>query len=692
MDDLAAIHELALQRFDEASSAQQELRAQSLAARRFVAIPGAMWEDPQWADTFANTVRVEINKAARGLEKILNDYRANRVTVSYRAVGGEASEEDAELLEGLHRADAYHFKSRQARDNAFMEAASGGYGAYRLRTEWSDATDPKDDTKRVNPGDVIVDADQRVYFDLNSKLYDKADAEWCIVMTGYTRRAFETEWPGRHSSWPEGIWKPAYDWFAPDMMFVAEYYLRCEVSDTLLVMTPPLILADTVPERAWLSDFDEGSLDERRAMGWKIEQRRRVKRQRVKKYIMSGAEVLDDDVDERDRYIAGDMIPVVPVYGHRFFVDNQERWRGHVQLAMDPCRVYNAAISKMVEMNALSPREVPIFTPDQVAGLEDHWAGMNVERHPYALVNPILGPDGAMVPTGPISYIKPPDVPPVVAGLLQVMANDIAELTGMDNNADQVRANVSAEAMEIAATRVDERSETYMDNMRQSVQREGELYQKMAGCVYFEKGRIVETMNEDNRHELVKLVQQTTVDGVSKVRNDVTRGRYAVVADVTEATATRRDKTVRASMMGAQQAASMGNQELGNAFLMTAVLNMDGEGISDLKKWVRAKAVVMGLVEPTPEEAQKQAELAQQAKPDPSQMLAEAQVMLAESQAMLNQARAAETQAKLAKVPLEAEKLEADTVKTLTDAEVSAVNAGISIAQAGQQTAQVANS
>jgi hypothetical protein len=651
-----------------------------------------MWEDPQWQATFENTVRVEINKAARGLEKILNDYRANRVTVSYRAVGGEASEADADLLAGLHRADAYHFKSRQARDNAFMEAAAGGFGAYRLRTEWSDATDPKDDTQRVNPGEVIVDADQRVFFDLNSKLYDKADAEWCLVLTGYTRSAFEKEFGDKVSSWPDGLWRPVYDWFSPDICYIGEYYLRCEVSDTLLVMTPPLIMKDTVPERAWLSDMDEETLRLREAMGWRIERRRRVKRQRVKKYLMSGAEVLDDDASDAERYVAGDKIPVVPVYGHRFFVDNQERWRGHVQLAMDPNRVYNAAISKLVETNALAPREVPIFTPEQVQGLESHWANMNVERHPYALVNPIIAPDGTPVPQGPIAYIKPPDVPPVVAGLLQVMGADIAELTGMDNNADQVRANVSAEAMEIAATRVDERSETYMDNMRQSVQREGEIYQAMASAVYFEKGRTVETMDDDNRHEMVKLLQQQTdKDGVSKVRNDVTRGRYAVIADVTEATATRRDKTVRASMMGAQQAAAMGNQELGNAFLMTAVLNMDGEGIGDLKKWVRAKAVVMGLVEPTEEEAQQLAKQQEAAKPDPSQLLAEAQAMLAQSQAMLNEARARKTAAEVELLPFDAELKDAQAVKALTDAEATAVDAGIKVATAGQQVAPVAN-
>ena len=51
--------------------------------------------------------------------------------------------------------------------------------------------------------------------------------------------------------------------------------------------------------------------------------------------------------------------------------------------------------------------------------------------------------------------------------------------------------------MDIAATRKDTKSAIYLDNMRQSVQREGEIYLGMAKEIYFEPGRIVETMTEE---------------------------------------------------------------------------------------------------------------------------------------------------------------------------------------------------
>jgi hypothetical protein len=53
------------------------------------------------------------------------------------------------------------------------------------------------DEQRVNPGLLIADADQRVYFDGNSKLFDKSDAKWAFVLTADSKEAFEEEYPDK---------------------------------------------------------------------------------------------------------------------------------------------------------------------------------------------------------------------------------------------------------------------------------------------------------------------------------------------------------------------------------------------------------------------------------------------------------------------------------------------------------------
>jgi hypothetical protein len=70
---------------------------------------------------------------------------------------------------------------------------------------------------------------------------------------------------------------------------------------------------------------------------------------------------------------------------------------------------------------------------------------------------------------------------------------------------------------------------------------------------------------------------------------------------VTEATATRRDKTVKSALNTAGRAA-VGDNDLAQAALITAIANQDGEGMSELQKYARKKGIQLGLIEPNDEE------------------------------------------------------------------------------------------
>lgn len=625
----------------------QEERALSLQDRRFAFIAGAQWED-QWLDAFENSIRVEINKVAAGLQKIIDDYRDNRVTVNFRAADNRASSDTADMLDGLFRADAYRSKAQQAFDNAFEEGVAGGYGAWRLVNEMEDELDPENDRQRIAIR-AIPDADQSVFWDPNAKLYDKSDAMYCFVITAMDRDAFIEEWGAdRCVEWPSRLYKPHYDWYTPRVVRVAEYYRVEIVKEKLWIFRNPLTDEE---QRFWTSELDESLQEELRLTGWRLDRTRMGKRRRVHKWILSGAEILRDE-----GYIAGDQIPIVPFYGQRRFIDNMERVKGHVRDAKDPQRTYNAQISKLVETSALSPIERPVFDPEQMPPhLADQWARAHLDRAPYGLAKALRDTDGNIVHLGPIAKVEAPQIPPAVAGLIQIAATDIKELTNADDGADEVKANVSAEAMDIAATRTDAKSAIYMDNFRQSMQRCGEIYLSMARDVYVEEGREVETLGP-NGEDGTSILHEAYTDemGRYRVRNDLSRGKYKVISDVTEATATRRDKTVKTCFAGAQMI-GQSDPELSQALAITAFLNMDGEGVDDLQKWLRRRALQIGLVQPTEEEAQQLAQAAQSQQPDPQ---AQALLAMAAKEAALAQKAEADTA-----------KSRADTIKTLADAQ-----------------------
>ena len=653
---LQKVHERALKRFDATAVPQMEMRAEALMCRRFIAIPGAMWEGP-WGEQFENSIKVEIDKISRRVEKLVQDYRENRIVPDFRPAGGESDQDTADTLDGIHRADDHYFKAQEARDNAFEEAQAGGFGAYRLTNDLADPYDKDSDAQRINPGLLIADADQRVFFDVNAKRYDKSDARFAFVLTAYSRDAFAEEYGDEFAvDWPENKLVVQYGWFQPDMVIVCEYYEKVDKDETLYVLTHPLLDDE---ERFWSSEISDDELADRKAQGWVVAKKRR-KRCRIMKYTMSGAEVLIEHGP-----IAGDRLPIVPVYHKRWFVDNMERFRGAVSKRMDAQRIYNAKVSKLAETDSLSPNETPVYTPEQIAGHEQMWMDANINRSPYLLVNALTDESGQIVQTGAVDKVMPPTLAPVTAVLLQIASGD---LTDEDQDVDEVKANTSAEAMDIAATRVDAKSGIPLDNMRQSVQCEGEIYLGMSREVYWEPGREVETMDEEGGDGVAVLHEAfTDKQGVFRIRNDIARGKYKVVCSVTEATATRRDKTVKSCLNTATVAQAAGDTELATVATLTAVMNQDGEGMNDLQSYARKRLVSMGVVQPNEEEQRQMEEAQANQQPDATQ------------QALLAQAQEFEASAALKGAQAE---------KAIADTKLSGAKAVETLASAAQKAAQ----
>jgi hypothetical protein len=313
--------------------------------------------------------------------------------------------------------------------------------------------------------------------------------------------------------------------------------------------------------------------------------------------------------------------------------------------------------------------ERPIFDPEQVAGLETQWAEGNIKRHPYALARALRNEDGSIAQAGAVGKVEPTQVPAALAALIQLSGADIADITGSSDQADEVPANTSAQAIELVHQRVDSRTFIYTDNFGQNaVRRCGVVWKGMASELYVEDDRKMRAIDEKGGDKYISLNQPAIAQDGSQVVRNAFDGKYRCVVDVGPSSHTRRDATVRSLVGMAEVAATAQDQELGAACITAALAEMDGEGISDLKKWVRMRGVRMGILQPTDEEKQELAQEAQNQPQDPNAMLA---------QGMTQQALA------------EADKAKAGTVKTLADAElvrakIQETLAGISIDQRQQ--------
>jgi hypothetical protein len=347
-DRLKEVHGRAMAKFDNIQSALRDERLQCLQDRRFYSIAGAQWEGPL-GEQFKNKPKFEVNKIHLAVIRIINEYRNNRITVDVISKDGTPDDKLADACDGLYRADEQDSCAEEAYDNAFEEAVGGGFGAWRLRAEYEDDEDPEDDRQRIRI-EPIFDADSSVFFDLNAKRQDKADAKCCFVLTAMARDAYDDEYDDDCSSWPKAIHQSEFDWLTPDVVYVAEYYEVEEKKEKVYVWRS-LSGEEEVYRDADFED-DAELMGRLLAIDSREVRQKRVKVRKVRKYIMSGNRVLEDC-----GYIAGNQIPIVPMYGKRWFVDNVERCMGHVRLAKDVQRLKNMQLSKLGEISALSSVE-----------------------------------------------------------------------------------------------------------------------------------------------------------------------------------------------------------------------------------------------------------------------------------------------------------------------------------------------
>jgi hypothetical protein len=649
---LATVHQDALQEFDDIQSAMREGRLQCLEDRRFYSIAGAQWEG-NLAEQFNNKPRFEVNKIHLSVMRIINEYRNNRITVDFVSKDGTSDDKLADTCDMLFRADEQDSGADEAYDNAFEEAVGGGFGAFRLRTEYEDEYDEENENQRIRI-EPIYDADTTVFFDLDAKRQDKSDAKVCFVLTSMTRDSYRKEFNDDPDTWPHEIHQNEFDWSTPDMIFIAEVFRVEEASE--LIRTFQSI--DGEETRYSEKDFaDDPELENMLTATGQVEVRqKRVKRRKVHKYIMSGNGILEDS-----GYIAGTEIPIVPVYGKRWYIDNIERCMGHVRMAKDAQRLKNMQLSKLGEISALSTTEKPIFAAEQVAGYEVMWAEDNLKNYPYLLINTMTDANGNEALAGPVAYTKPPQIPPALAGLLQITEQDISDLLGNQQAGEQMVSNISGKAVELIQSKIDMQTYIYMSNMAKAIKRCGEIWLSMSRDVMVESGRKLKGIGSQGQMSTVELAKPVLNPdtGAVEYENDLSKAKFDVAVEVGPSSESRRAATVR-SLMGMMQLAT--DPETQQVLGSMAMLNMEGEGISDVRDFFRNRLIKMGVVKPTAEEQQALLEELQQAQ---SQQQPDPQAQYLQAAAMEAQAKAGQAQANTAYTLARAEETKAKTVEVL---------------------------
>lgn len=664
-------HERVMLRFDRAYSPQQDVREKCVEATRFARVPGGQWEGATAAgtkldDQFEKYPKFEINKVATELNRIISEYRNNRITVKFRPGDREASEELANKLNGLFRADYEETDGGEACDNAFDDAATGGFGCFRLTSMLVNEYDPMDERQRIAI-EPVYDPSRSVWFDPDAKKYDKSDALWAFCMYSLSPEKYESEYgktpPSSLDTTTITSWE--YDWFEPEVVYIAKYYeVRKESVDVISYQQPI-----TGEIATYDSDQIEDIEDELADAGFVEVARRSVKRRRVYVSVVDGENFL-----EKPRRIPGEHIPLIPVYGKRWFIDDIERVEGHIAKAMDPQRLYNLQVSMLADTASQDPGQIPIVGMEQIRGLEKHWEARNKKRPAFLPLREVKDKAGNIISGAtPAGYTQPAVMNQALAALLQQTSADIQEVTGGSQAMQQMPSNISQETVSNLMNRSDMASFIYLDNMAKSLKRAGEVWLSMAREVYG-SDREVRVVNDDGTDDIA-LMNAQVVDrqtGNVVALNDLSTGRYDVTVDVGPSYTARRDATVSALTQVLQ---TMLPQDPMRPVIQGIILdNLDGEGMDDFKEFNRKQLLASGAVKPRNQKEQQivqQAQMAAQNQPDPNMVLAQAQMVAAQAEAQKAQNETAQVQIKAFSAQQDAQLSQAQVVKTLVDAKAT---------------------
>lgn len=619
-----------------------------------------------------------LRKAGR---QIMAKIQENPVQVDFKPKD-EARQDDANILDGIYRTDDRVNTTIESYTVAVNEAIVCGLGAWELYTEYN-SNDPED-RSQVIKRTPIYEANNVLFIDPNARRLDKSDAMYMSILKAYSEDGYKElykELTGEESNgnysqnfkYPEHSY--SFPWFSQDRkIYVSTFYHREKKTKKIIELSAPdgatfLIEGDDFKE--YEDQLMDGDLE--------VSGEKEVERWEVTRYIASGEEILSED------RIPGENIPVVPIYGERAVIEGVEYWEGITRLSKDPQRLRNFSLSYLADIVSRSPRNKPIYLPEQVQGFEDMYKVTGADNnYPYLLQNMLDG-NGNKLPMGPVGEQPEQKIPSALMAVIdqtRLSVEDVAN-PGLPQNLSD--PDLSGKAVMALQNRMDNQSAIYQQNMKHAKRRDGEIYASMAAEIY-DSPRQVMLTEADGEQKQVMMMQQVfdPARGEAVVKNNINRMEFDVYSDIGPNYSTVKEQTLDQLQVIYQSVPP--DSPLKNAILLKQLEMIDGLSFEDVRRYARRELVLNGFREPsTPEEAQ----ALQQKQQSEQQQVMEAKQL--QTQAVMGeaQARMMEGQAEMQKSANQADENRIKQYRAETERQkvmVEAAEAGIDSAKTQAET------
>lgn len=417
-----------------------------------------------------------INRMPQFVRQVTNDQRQNRPSIKVRPNDNDADVETAEIMSGLVRHIESNSSADQAYDNAFFYAVAGGFGYFRILTDYVSerSFDQEIFIKRI--ADSLS-----VYRDPFSKEPDGSDYRFAFIVEDLPIDDYKAEY-GKEDveEWDKsGVGNSKAGWITKDSIRVAEYYYIESEQVTLYLLEDKQIVT-ALPE------------------GQTAVATRTAKMPRVKWAKICGNKIKD----KRD--LPGTFIPIIPVYGDEIIIEGKRELISLIRFAKDPQRMFNYWRSTETELLALQAKAPFVVAEGQLEGYEKEWANANVEPIPYLTYKP-TSLNGQPVPSPQRQgFASPP------TGVLQGALNaegDMKSVTGIYDSSLGANGNeTSGKAILARQKEGDTSTFHYIDNLTRSIRQCGRILVQYIPVIY-DTPRVVRILGLDGKEEMVEVNQ-----------------------------------------------------------------------------------------------------------------------------------------------------------------------------------------
>jgi len=615
-----------LRKFDRDWTASDEARTEATNDLFFSRI--SQWDD--WLNEYTTLqYRGQFDVVRPVVRKLVAEMRQNPVDVLFKPKDG-ADPNAADILMGMYRTDMRHNTAKISVNVAVREQIEAGVGAWRLVTDYEDQ-DPTSNNQVIRRV-PIHEACTHVVWDANAKQMDKSDAKHCTVISAMSKDGWEAfaeehdldeeDLPDFQS--PSSNW--AFPWSTNDVYYIAEYYEVEEKKETVFIYQDPM----TGEPVSYFKRDIKDVIDELADKGMEKIGERKVTRRRVYKSLLTNTMILKDR-----ELIAGEHIPIVPVFGEWSFAGDKEVYEGVVRLTKDGQRLRNMIMSFNADIVARSPKKKPFFFPEQIAGFEHMYSG--TDDYPYYLINRTDENNGDL-PLQPLGYYENPEVPQANAYMLEAATGAVKEVATLGVDAEAAGGQVAFDTVNQLNMRADLETYVFQDNLATAMRRDGEIYAAMVNDIYDVPRNVSMTLEDGSEKEVQLLTQVVDFQsGNVMTLNDI-RGRYETYTDVGPSFQSMKNQN-RSELLDLLSKVPPGTPEYQMLLLQYFTL-LDGKGVEMMREYANRQLVTMGLKKPeTPEEQQWVADAQQQQQNTPDPAMVQARGVYLQGQADLMKAQ-----------------------------------------------------